>query len=52
MVENNKLMLVAIPGHTGQKGNEQTDALPKEGASLSLMRPEPVLDISRSSARN
>ena len=47
----NSVTLVWIPRHTGLEGNERVDALAKAGAEAEFIRPEPVLAITNSTAK-
>jgi ribonuclease HI len=43
--ENNDVVLVWVPGHSGIKGNETADLLAKAGSTSCMIGPEPALGI-------
>lgn len=49
--ERNRVNLLWVPGHTRVDGNEKADELARQGAATTFCGPEPVLGITKSSAR-
>ena len=44
----NAVQLSWVPGHAGQQGNEQADALARQGADIPWCGPQPALPVSLS----
>ena len=46
LAENNQVILIWIPGHSGHEGNEKADLLARTGSSKQFYGPEPAIGIS------
>jgi ribonuclease HI len=51
LASTNEVTLAWVPGHCGIPGNEEADKLARQASAMPLLGSEPVLGISRCSAR-